>query len=192
MTTSISTKLSALGESVASWVDAQTDVARAELRGATARLFIAWIAGAIAIAGVLGLFAGLVLLLVPWLGAPASVLGVSGLALVLAAIALVTCRSGASGPTRDEAKARADAAETRLASLIAPAPQPSETQGEDPSNGGLPDPAILTSAGFALLSVLGPKRTVSLAARGAAAASAVTALAKAYHQGRTSRDKHEL
>lgn len=141
----------------------------------------------------LGLAATTVLALQPVIGLTLSMLIVSGATALLAIILWLTVKSPAPVQAYQSPEERVASAKARLSEAIDPPPK--EDSPIAPSGPGhafpfhserlealLSDPKVLAGMAVAVLGVLGPGRVLSLATKGAGAASAVAAISSAFRK----------
>lgn len=141
----------------------------------------------------LGLAATTVIALRPVVGLTLSMLIVSGATAVLALILWLVARPNAPVKAYQSSDERVASAKARLSEAIDPPPK-EEQQGAPAASASmfpfhserlealLADPKVLAGMAVALVGLLGPGRVLSLATKGAGAASAFAAMSSAFRK----------
>jgi hypothetical protein len=141
----------------------------------------------------LGLSATAVLALQPVVGLTLSMLIVSGATAVLALVLWLTVKSPAPAKAYQNPDERVASAKARLADAIDPPPKEEPQGAPAPQASMFPfhserlealvsDPKVLAGMAVALVGLLGPGRVLSLATRGAGAASAIATVTAAFRK----------
>lgn len=138
----------------------------------------------------LGLAATTVLALQPVVGLTMSMLIVSGVTAILAIAMWMVTRSPERAKPYQSSPERIASAKARLAEAIDPPPKaeaPSQPSSSFPFHSErldalLSDPKVLAGMAVAVLGLLGPGRVLTLATKGAGAASAIAAMSAAFRK----------
>lgn len=178
-------RLARVGDAASDVASAHLDLAASSARAAVRNALLLAAAGALAGIGALTAAAAGVLALIPLIGVVGALLVIAGVLLVLAIAFWLWARSGSASekpPTVEESRQRVAVAKAQLADAVTPdAPEdPAQEQpqptipGRSAIDAALANPKLLTSAGFAAVTLFGPGRLLKIAARGAATAAAIS------------------
>lgn len=190
---SITQRLRSGSEAAFDLASAELDRGVANVRRAGETIAIRVAAALIGCYALLGLGATSVLALQPVVGLTLSLLIVSGVTGLLAILLWIVSKSDAPAKAYQSPDERIASAKARLSEAIDPPPKPdAPAPGAGPASAFpfhserlealLADPKVLAGMAVAVLGLLGPGRVLTLATKGAGAASAIAAISAAFRK----------